>query len=256
MIPFSSTRVEPSYDGRVKLMIDETDITSETKWFYEERAKVVVNNLQKRNINAHYVANRTEALSALLEMIPEGTKVVRADSVSVDQVGIILALKRRNRNELVDPFERETDGSLVPEVQTHRWKMWREAFSADIFLSGTNAVTLDGKLVNIDATGNRVAPIIFGPEKVILIIGANKIVKDVNEAIDRIHNICAPINARRHALKHHLSELGELPCARTGRCVDCSHEWRICRATVIIEGAYARVKGRIHVVLVGEELGI
>jgi len=244
------------FHGRLELMIDETDMSTEIQWFYGERAKVVVTNLQKRNINAYYVANRTEALSTVLEMIPEGAKVVRADSVTVDQVGIIPALRKRNRNELVDPFERETDGSLVPEVQKHRWKMWREAFSADVFLTGTNAVTLDGKLVNIDATGNRVAPIIFGPEKVILVIGWNKIVKDVNEAIERIHNVCAPINARRHALKHQLPEMGELPCARTGKCVDCSHEWRICRATVIIEGTYARVKGRIHVVLVGEELGI
>ena len=244
------------YHGGVTRMTDETDLTTERKWFYEERAKLVVNNLQKRNINALYVGNRTEALSAVLEMIPEGAKVVRGDSLTVDEVGIVPALKRRNRNELVDPFERGADGSLVPEAQTHRWKMYREAFSADIFLSGTNAITLDGKIVNIDATGNRVAPIIFGPEKVILVIGVNKIVKNVDEAIERIHNVCAPINARRHALKHHLPELGELPCARTGRCVDCNHEWRICRATVIIEGTYARVKGRIHVVLVGEELGI
>lgn len=237
-------------------MVDETDMSTEMKWFYEERAKVVVNNLQKKNINAQYVATRAKALSAVLEMIPEGTKVVRADSVSVDQVGIIPALKNRNRNTLVDPFEREADGSLVPEVQENRWKMWREAFSADVFLTGTNAITLDGKLVNIDGMGNRVAPIIFGPEKVILVIGANKIVKDLNEAIDRIHNVCAPINAKRHALKHHRPEFGELPCAKTGRCVDCGHDWRICRATVIIEGAMVVVKGRINVVLVGEELGI
>jgi len=89
-----------------------------------------------------------------------------------------------------------------------------------------------------------------------LVIGANKIVKDVNEALDRIHNVCAPINAKRHALKHHRPEMGELPCAKTGRCVDCGHDWRICRATVIIDGAIVHVRGRINVVLVGEELGI
>ena len=237
-------------------MVSESDMTTEMKWFFEERAKVVVKNLQKRNINAQYVVTRLEALSAVMAMIPEGAKVVRADSVSVDQVGIIPALKKRNKNQIVDPFEREANGSLVPEVQKNRWKMYREAFSADIFLTGTNAITLDGKLVNTDAMGNRVAAIIFGPEKVILVIGANKIVKDVNEALERIHNICAPINAQRHALKGHLPEMGELPCARTGRCVDCSHDWRICRATVIIEGSFIRVKGRINVVLVGEELGI
>lgn len=212
--------------------------------------------LRKRNINAQYVSTRAEALSAVLEMIPEGAKIVRADSVTVDQVGIIPALKERNKNDLVDPFERDADGFLVPEVQKNRGKMQREAFSADIFLTGTNAVTLDGKLVNTDALGNRVAPIIFGPKKVILVIGANKIVKDVDEAIERIHTICAPLNAKRHTLKHHHAGMGELPCVRTGRCVDCSHDWRICRATVIIEGGFISAKGRINVVLVGEELGI
>jgi len=138
-------------------MIDETDMSTEMKWFYEERAKVVVNNLQKKNINAQYVATRAEALSTVLKMIPDGAKVVRADSISVDQVGIIPALKKRDRNKVIDPFERGADGSLTPD-----WKMCREAFSADVFLTGTNAITLDGKLINTDAMGNRVAPIIFG----------------------------------------------------------------------------------------------
>jgi len=237
-------------------MIDATDMSREIKWFYEERAKVVVKNLQKRNINAKYVATRAEGLSAVLGLIPEGAKVVFADSITVDQVGIIPALKKLNRNKLVDPLERNADGSLVQEMEENKWKMFREAFSADVFITGTNAVTLDGKLVNTDAVGNRVAPIIFGPEKVILVIGTNKIVKDVDEAIDRIHNVSAPLNVKRHVLKYNHQHMGELPCARTGMCVDCSHDWRICRATVIVEGSYAWVKGRINVVLVGEELGL
>jgi len=237
-------------------MIDETDMSTEMKWFYEERAKAVVTNSRKRNINAQYVPTRAEALSAVLEMIPEGATVVRADSISVDQVGVIPALKKRNQNKLIDPFERNADGSLVPEVKKNREKMWREAFSADVFLTGMNAITLDGKLVSTDAMGNRVAPIIFGPDKVILVIGANKIVKDVNEALERIRNVCAPINAKRHALKHHRPEFGELPCAKTGKCVDCRSDWRICCSTVIIEATVAWVKRRINVVLVGEELGI
>ena len=97
---------------------------------------------------------------------------------------------------------------------------------------------------------------IFGPDKVIVVAGVNKIVKDVNEALERIHNVAAPMNAKRHYLKHHRPEFGDLPCVRTGRCVDCNHGWRICRYTVIIEGAMIREKGRINVVLIGEELGI
>jgi len=123
-------------------------------------------------------------------------------------------------------------------------------------LTGTNAITLDGKLVNIDGVGNRVAAMIFGPKKVIVVAGINKIVSDVNEALERIRGFAAPMNAKRHYLKHQQPELGDLPCVQTGSCVDCRHDWRICNYTVIIEGAMIGQKGRINVVLVGEELGL
>jgi len=236
-------------------MIDETDMTQERKWLHEERARVVVNNLQKRNMNGQYVSNRQEALSTVLEMIPPGAVVARGDSLSFDQVGVIPELIKRNQNALIDPFERNADGNFAAEAED-RQRMQREAFFADIFLTGTNAITLDGKLVNIDGNGNRVSAMIFGPKKVIVIAGVNKIVRDVDEALARIHDIAAPINAKRHYLKHHRPEFGELPCVRTGRCIDCNHDWRICRYTVIIEGTMARDRGRINVVLVGEELGI
>jgi hypothetical protein len=238
-------------------MVDETDLSTEKRWFYEVRARTAVTNLQKRHINAQYIPTQAEALAAVLEMIPEGATVVRGDSITVDQVGIIPALKKHNRNKVIDPFERDADGSTVAETREEWERMQKEAFLADVFLTGTNAVTLDGKLVNTDAGGNRVAPMIFGPNKVILVIGANKIVKDVDEAIERIRQVAAPMNAKRHSLKHpDHPEIGELPCVITGRCVDCRHDWRICNYTTIIEGALTEDKGRINVVLVGEELGI
>ena len=119
-----------------------------------------------------------------------------------------------------------------------------------------HAVTLDGRLVNVDGLGNRVAAMIFGPRKVVLIAGVNKIVKDVDEAMERIHQVAAPMNAKRHYLKHHFDELGDLPCVKTGRCVDCTHDWKICCFTVVVEGTQLRDKGRINMILVGEELGI
>ena len=97
---------------------------------------------------------------------------------------------------------------------------------------------------------------IFGPEKVILVVGTNKIVRDVDEALERIHHVAAPINAKRHYLKHHAEGMGDLPCVRTGRCADCTHDSKICNFTVIIEGTMANQKDRINVVLVGEEPGI
>lgn len=237
-------------------MVDETDMSEERKWFYQERAKMVVTNLQKKNMNAQYVSNRQEALTTLIDMIPLGATVARGDSITIDQIEIIPELRKRKQNKIIDPLERDSDGLyIITEIEESR-RIARETFSADIFLVGTNAVTLDGKLVNTDGWGNRVSAMIFGPDKVIVVAGVNKIVKDVNEALERIHNVAAPMNAKRHYLKHHRPEFGDLPCVRTGRCVDCNHDWRICRYTVIIEGAMIREKGRINVILIGEELGI
>lgn len=236
-------------------MIDETDMSQEKKWFQEERARTVVNNLTKKNIAAQYVASREEALTTILEMIPAGVTVARGDSLSFDQVGVIPALVKRGQNKLIDPFERDSDGYFAVQGEA-RQQMERETFFADIFLTGTNAITLDGKLVSTDGHGNRVSAMIFGPRKVIILAGVNKIVKDLDAALERIHQVCAPLNAKRHYLKHHRPEFGDLPCVRTGRCTDCNHDWRLCRYTVIIEGTVVREKGRINVVLVGEELGI
>lgn len=236
-------------------MVDETDISQEKSWLYEERAKVAVANLQKKNIHALYVPSQKEALAAILGMIPPGAVVYRGDSVTLDQIGIEPELVKRGQNKVVDPKERDEQG-LYRRRRRDRLAAQREAFSADIYLSGTNAVTLDGKLVAVDGIGDRVAPLIFGPSKVILVAGANKLVKNVDEALERIHRIAAPLNAKRHFIKHHAEELTDLPCVRTGQCVDCNSDNRICRYTTIIEGTMARDKGRINVVLVGEDLGL
>lgn len=236
-------------------MVDLTDMSPERQWLNEERARTVVNILQKRNINAQYVSSREEALSIILEMIPTGAIVARGDSISVDQLGIIPELKKRNQNKLIDPFECNADGLYVAEEEELQ-RMYKEALSADIFLTGTNAVTLNGKLVNTDGLGNRVSAMIFGPKKVIIVVGSNKIVKDVDAALERIRQVAAPMNAKRSIIKLHLPQYGDLPCVRTGRCIDCNHDWRCCCYTTIIEGAALPEKGRINVVLVGEELGI
>ncbi|MDO8567337.1 MAG: lactate utilization protein [Dehalococcoidales bacterium] len=236
--------------------MDERDTSIEQKWLYEERAKMAIANFQRRNINGQYVPGRKEALAAVLDLIPDGALVVRGDSVSVDQVGVMPALKERGKNKIIDPFERDEAGFLVPEVQKHRPEMQRAAFSADVFIAGSNAITLDGKIVNTDGMGNRVSAMIFGPKKVILVVGANKIVKNVEEGLERIRQVAAPMNNKRHFLKHHHEQFGDLPCVRTGKCSDCTNDFRICRNTVIIEGSFAWVKGRINVVIVGEELGI
>ena len=136
----------------------------------------------------------------------------------------------------------------------------------DVFLSGANAITLDGKVVCTDGNGNRVAALIFGPKKVIIVAGVNKLVADLDEALRRIHEVACPLNVRRHVLKHHHPELAlEKPCVKAGKCNDCSHVTRGCNYTVIIEAAHAPEAAgqryspehlaRVNIIIVGEALG-
>jgi hypothetical protein len=235
--------------------MDSTDVNQEVSWFYEQRARKAVDNLQKKNINAWYVPNREEALTTIIELVPRGATIARGDSLSIDQIGVIPELLKRGQNAVIDPFRWDADGHYMTGA-AERQQMYREAFFADVFLTGTNALTLDGKLVNIDGLGNRVAAIVFGPKKVIVAASANKIAKDVDEALKRVREFVAPLNARRHYVKHHYTEFENLPCVRTGNCADCNHDLRICRYTMIIEGAMVEERGRINVVLVGEKLGL
>jgi hypothetical protein len=225
---------------------------AENKWLYEKRAAAVIKNLNRKHINAQYVSTRKEAAGLICEMVPEEARVVRGDSITLDQIGVVRALKERG-NEVIDPFEQDEAGRFVYSI-TEADKLYRKAFTADVFLAGINGVTLDGKLVNTDGLGNRVAPIIFGPGKVILATGANKIVRDVNEARERIASICAPLDVRRYVNQGH-TEYGSLPCARNGICTDCRDDFRFCCYTVIIEAAGIGEHHRINVVLVGESLG-
>ena len=235
--------------------MDETDISQEKAWYYGETARATVANLEKRNFNAYFAPTREEALSLVLGMIPEGATVGFGDSISVQQVGITAELKQRKRNVILDPFERDQEGNHALDDEP-RLEMMRRIFFADVFLLGANAVTRDGKVVNVDGRGNRVAASIFGPTKVIIVAGVNKIVRNVEEALRRIREVAAPLNSRRHYLRHDRPQYIELPCVRTGHCTECNLAWRPCRYTVIMEGARESERDRIHVVLVGEDLGL
>ena len=122
-----------------------------------------------------------------------------------------------------------------------------------MFVTGTNALTLDGKIVNVDGHGNRVAAMLFGPEKVIIVVGVNKIVENLDEALERVREKAAPLNVKRHPDFDPMP-----PCGTTGVCSDCSSAWRICNKTVIIERQFDNDKYKpvITVVIVGEDLGL
>jgi hypothetical protein len=212
------------------------------RWHRKTRVDIVLKNLRKNLFAAHYMENSLDALSLIMNMIPKDATVGLGDSLTLKEMGALRLLQEGGYHYL-NPWRK---GILREESLALR----RQALTSDIFLTGTNAVTMDGKLVSIDGLGNRVAAMIFGPRKVIVVAGVNKIVEDVPEAIRRIKNVAAPVNARKHNIAADIRP----PCSDTGYCSECKPPHRLCCNTVIIEGC-SRDKERITVVIVGEELG-
>jgi hypothetical protein len=195
------------------------------------------------NFDARFAENSAAVNEIVSGSISSDALVGVGDSATVRQVGIIEELEKKGIRVL-NPFSKELTTDRAKTVV--RDDISRQIFSCDVLVSGTNAVTLDGKLVNVDAVGNRVASMIFGPKKVFVIIGKNKIVKDVDEALCRIKNIIAPFHARTKRFA--------TPCAQTGRCSDCSAPKRICSVISIIEKRPWRTG--ILIILVNEDLGL
>lgn len=190
--------------------------------------------LEKNNMVAHFVSDRSAARKLVLSMIGKDDVVGVGGSMTLEECGIHDELRKRC---LFLDWLNAKDNAEKDELR-------RKTLCCDVFVSGTNSVTMDGKLVNTDGRGNRVAAMIFGPKKVIVVAGKNKIVKDVKEAVWRIKNVASPKNCSRLGKK--------TPCAESGLCADCSSPDRICSSTVILERQQSQ---RIHVVLVDEVLG-
>ena len=205
----------------------------------------LIEKLSKNNISALYVENKKQALKKVMSMIPESSIVGFGDSVTLRQIGLVDALEKGNYTFL-NPWQ----SGITAEENIQRKK---RALTSDVFVTGTNALTLDGKIVNVDALGNRVAAMLFGPDNVIIIVGMNKIVENLEEALERIRKTAAPLNVKRH------TDFDPMPpCGETGECIDCSSPWRICNKTVIIEREFDNdtYKPVITVIIVGEELGL
>lgn len=205
----------------------------------------LINKLNENNISASYVSNGKEAFDRVMSMIPEGSIVGFGDSLTLRQIGVVDALEKGNYTFL-NPWK---PGINIEE----NIKLKKQALTSDVFVTGTNALTLDGKIVNIDGHGNRVAAMLFGPKKVIIVVGVNKIVENLEEALERIKNRTAPLNVKRH------KDFDPVPpCGITGECNDCSSPWRICNKTVIIEREYKNDKYKpiITIIIVDEKLGL
>jgi hypothetical protein len=185
----------------------------------------------------YFVKDNNELISLLQSLIPQRTTIGCGDSVTLEETGVFNFL--RDGNYI---FHDKFKSGITSEEKR---ALYIQNFSANTFITGTSAITMDGKLFNIDGNGSRVAPMIYGPEQVIVVVGTNKIVEDVNKAIQRTRQIAAPLDAVR--LKK------ETPCVKLGKCIDCNHKQRICNDFVLITGQF--VKDRIKVIIVDEVLG-
>lgn len=203
---------------------------------YRHLGETMIKKFNRRNIEAVYCDTAEDARRAVLEMIPEGASVTFGGSVTLDECGIMDAVKTGSY-DFIDRTQ-----AVTPEEKR---AMFQRQAGADYFLMSTNAFTADGELVNIDGNGNRVSLLIHGPEHVIVVTGMNKLTGNTDEAIRRTQNIASPPNCVRLNCK--------TPCAATGLCGDCHGEGTICCQVVITR--HSRHAGRITVVMVGESLG-
>jgi hypothetical protein len=204
----------------------------------ETVVKKIIKNLEKRRMAGSYAPTSAQARDEILSMIPKGAIVYRCGTMTATNMGLWEAMAGLPGIEIIDPY-------LTGLSPDQGLELRRKGMTADIMIASSNAITLDGKLVNLDGMGNRVAAMAFGPRKVILVMGINKIVADLESAMARVKHHAAPVNAIRIGI--------DTPCVETGLCTDCKSPQRICNMWSIIEGHM--IQDRIHVKLVGENLG-
>lgn len=203
---------------------------------YDKLGAKVVEALKKRHFDAYYCQTAKDAIEQVLSLIPKDDIVAWGGSVTMQQTGILDAVKARYK-----VIDRDTAASREEATE-----LMRRALTSDTFLMSSNAVTEDGQLFNIDGTGNRCAALIFGPKSVIVVAGMNKVVKTVADAESRAHNIAAPMNAQRF----HIST----PCSVTGACADCISPDCICAS--MVHTRVSKPPKKIKVVLIGENYGM
>ena len=209
-----------------------------------------LHSLRVRGINAIYAENREAARKLIVDMVPENSIIGCGDSTTVRSTGVLQDLDDLG-NRVLNPFRR-------PKIMRERPKKWPLSLikhtvqGCDVFISSSNAVTQDGKLVNIDGGGARVTGMVFGPHLSIVLVGRNKIVKNVDEALYRIKNVIAP--------RHAKTIKWNCPCVDTGQCVEpenvCDPDRSICNITVILERRPAGTELEIAVIIVDEDLGL
>ena len=204
----------------------------------EKVAKDIIKHLRKRRMEGSYTPTAAQAKDEIVAMIPQGATVFRCGSMTAASMGLWEEIAKLPGVEVIDPYQPGLSSEEGLELR-------RKGMTAEVMIASSNAVTLDGKLVNLDGMGNRVAAMTFGPKKVILVVGMNKVAPDLESAMARVKHYAGPVNAIRLGRNN--------PCVETGLCTDCTSPQRMCNMWSIIEGHM--IKDRIHVKLVGENLG-
>ncbi len=203
---------------------------------YENLADTIIERCNRRNIEAYYCEDKEEALAMAKRFLTPGCSISFGGSVTLSEIGLIDFIK----NSDYTVYDRAT--AHTPEEQR---ELYGRIATSDVFFTSTNALTMDGELVNIDGLGNRVACIIAGPASVVVVAGMNKVVRDVDSAIKRVRNIAAPPNSVRLGMS--------TPCAELGICGNCLADDCICCQVVVTRKS--RIPNRIKLILVGENLG-
>lgn len=204
--------------------------------YYEKRGRILVKNLESRHFEAYYCPNKEDALAKALELIPKGATVGWGGVLSAHQIGLVEALNKGDYNAI------DRDAC---KTQEEKLQAAKDSLFADVFLTGANALSLSGEMVNIDGNGNRVAAIVYGPKTVLVIAGMNKVEDTLEDAVTRARTVAAPMNNQRF--------LNTTPCAVTGTCADCKSVQCICNQILITR--HCRPERRIKFILVGEDLG-
>lgn len=206
------------------------------KWQSQLIAKEMVEILENKGYDAHYSEDMQRAKQMVLDMIPSGASVAVGGSETLGELGFI-DIFRNGDYKFFDRYQN------IPFSETV--EIYRQSLLADFLVTSTNAITRNGELVNVDSSGNRVAGMIFGPKRVIVVTGTNKVVDNLEEAFKRLRCI-APMNALRNGHK--------TPCNDTGRCMDCNTALSVCNFMGIINNG-RKFEGRITVIMVAEEAG-
>ena len=206
------------------------------KAFYEKQGETLIKALKRRQMEGYYFTDKETASAFILGLIKENSVVTYGGSQTLNEIGIKEKLRK-------GPYTLLDRDYLKSEEE--KKALYEKTVSADYYLMSTNAITLDGKLINVDGSGNRLSALMFGPKQVIIAAGMNKVTLDEESAEKRVRNFAAPPNVKRLGLN--------TPCAETGKCADCVSQDCICCQTVITR--FSRIPGRIKVVLIGEVLG-